>query len=135
VAYTTQERIQARIPAAILNDALDDDKDGAIDEDVLAEILQAASDAVDAMIGMTVTVPMTDPPAAVTESAFCFACEMIYDRRQVTEKNPYRPQADAWRKTLGLVAEGKLSLSATTGPEIGIDRKHRKFKHCQQEGL
>jgi len=110
MAYVTQARIQARIPAAVLNDALDDDRDGAADDGILAEICQAASDAVDAVLQNNTS--LADPvPAMAKEAAFCFACEMIYDRRPIAgADNPWRKQSDAWRDILQKVYANGIGL-------------------------
>jgi hypothetical protein len=116
MSYVTEERIRTRIPATLLNDALDDDRDGAADDGLLEEILQAASDAVDGLLSGQYRVPFAAPyPAPVREAAFVFACELIYDRRQLAEKNPFQPTAAQWRTTLGAVGRGQTRLDALTG--------------------
>jgi phage gp36-like protein len=137
--YVTQARIQSRIPGPLLNDALDDNRDGAADDGILDEIIQAASDAVDALVSPAYTVPFTSPPAPVKEAAFAFACEMIYDRRQVSERNPYRAEADKWRGRLELVGAGKLALVVTGNQDqdinIGLVERDRPNSSDNADGL
>lgn len=113
MSYVTQSRIQTVIPAPHLNDALDDDRDGMADSGVLDEIIAAASQAVDALLAPRYAVPFEDPaPALVAEGAFIFACELIYDRRQITDKNPFKERADKLRTRLDGIGKGEGELDA-----------------------
>jgi phage gp36-like protein len=140
MSYVTQARIEARIPAPKLVEALDDDEDGVLDADVLTELLAAASEAVDALIAPQYTVPRTTPEAMVKEGAFAFACEMIYDRRGANDKNPFRKAASEWRTKLGMVGEGKLTLDAQAadsgsgGPSFN-DTPCHVAQRTNQDGL
>lgn len=112
MSYTTQARIETAIPAQHLVDALDDDGDGMADAGVLTEVLASAAGAVDAFLAGLFAVPFVVVPAVASEAAFVFACERIYDRRQVLEKNPWRDQAEGWRERLREIGSGKLPLDA-----------------------
>lgn len=112
--YVTQARIETAIPGPHLVDALDDDRDGQLDPEVLGEILASASEAVDAFLCGLFTVPFPDPaPAPVKEAAFIFACERIYDRRQGMDTNPFKARADFWRERLATIGKGEAPLDAT----------------------
>ncbi len=114
MGYTTQARIETAIPPQHLRDALDDDGDGQADDGLLDEIIASASQAVDAALAGLFSVPFADPaPAVVAEAAFVFACERVYDRRQITERNPWRGQADTWRERLEKIGKGELKLDAS----------------------
>lgn len=114
MSYLTQARIETAIPAAHLRDALDDDGDGQADATLLDEIIASAANAVDAFLAGLFTVPFADPaPAPVAEAAFIFACERIYDRRQILEKNPFADRADFWRKRLEAIGKGEIPLDAS----------------------
>lgn len=115
MSYTTQQRIATAIPAPHLVDALDDNQDGLADDGLLDEIIASASQAVDALLAGAYTVPFAPgsvPPVAA-EASFIFACERIYDRRQATDKNPFRDQADKWRDRLEKIGNGDLPLDST----------------------
>ncbi len=131
MAYVTEEQIKSKVPASMLVDALDDDRDGAPDPGLLEATLQAASSAVDALVGARYAVPFATAPAAAQEAALVFACEMIFDRRQITERNPFRAQAERWRDRLALVGEGLLALQAGLeaegAPRIGV------IERCREE--
>lgn len=115
MSYVTQTQIETEIPPLHLNDALDDDGDGSADTDLLTNIIAKASQAVDAFLAGIFTVPFSDPaPAAVREPAFVFACEAIYNRRQILEKNPYKERGDYWRTRLEKIGNGELPLDAAT---------------------
>ncbi len=120
--YTTRAQIETVIPASILVDALDDDRDGSEDSGVFTAIVEGASTDVDSYLAARYAVPFeadeeADPPvvipAAVQSAALAFICERIYDRRPgAADKNPWKERADAWRKRLGLIGENKLPLDA-----------------------
>lgn len=111
--YVTQQRIETAIPPQHLRDGLDDDGDGQADEGLLDEIIDSAGQAVDAMLAGLFAVPFDPVPAVVAEAAFVFACERVYERRQITERNPWREKADAWRERLEKIARGELKLDST----------------------
>jgi phage gp36-like protein len=120
--YTTQLRIQTAIPLQHLNDALDDNGDGSMDNGLLDELIESASQAVDAFLSARYPVPFSIGPGLppiCAEASFIFACERIYDRRQILEKNPYRDQADAWRQHLAKIASGELNLDNTINTATG----------------
>lgn len=118
MSYTTQSEIETKIPAPHLVDALDDDRDGSPDEGVLAAIIESASNAVDAYLAGLFTVPFDPVPAPCREAAFVFACETIYDRRQILEKNPFKDRAEFWRKRLEAIGKGEIPLDAATEKEF-----------------
>jgi phage gp36-like protein len=120
MSYTTQSELSAAIPAPHLNDACDDDGDGAADAGVLDSIIAAASLAVDALLAARYAVPFTDPaPAMCREAAFVFAAELIYSRRQIAERNPFKDRADTWRDRLAKIGTGTGSLDSTLDEESG----------------
>ena len=122
MSYATQAQIETTIPPQHLNDALDDDRDGTADSDILDTIIAKAGLAVESFVAAAYTVPFADPaPAAIREAAFIFACELIYDRRQILEKNPFKSRADAWRDRLEKIGAGKLPLDATVATGGGAE--------------
>lgn len=118
MAYVTQSEIEAKIPATVLNDALDDDGDGAADAGVLDSVIALAAQEVDGFLAGVFDVPFADPaPAKVRTAAFAITCEMIYQRRNVPEdKNPYAKVAAWWREHLQRVGNRELTLDAATDP-------------------
>lgn len=115
MSYVTSAVLIAKIPSAFLLQALDDDADGVIDAAVVAQLLEDASGAVDALLCGRFTVPFADPPAVVTESAKVFACEQCYKRRGIAdEANPWFSLAESMRAKLVKIASGDLPLA----PEI-----------------
>ncbi len=118
MAYTSQSAISAKIPAPHLNDACDDDGDGSADSGVLDSIIAGAEIAVNAYLAGLFAVPFTTTvPAVCQEAALVFACEMVYDRRQILDKNPYKERADFWRTRLERIGAGELPLDATIEKE------------------
>jgi phage gp36-like protein len=118
MAYVTQAEIEARIPAPLLRAALDDDRDGQADQNLLTTIISLAAQAVDGLVSGSYEVPFDDPaPPVIRDAAFAFACEMIHDRRRVEgERNPYKTLADSFRARLEKVGNGEIPLSVATVP-------------------
>lgn len=118
MAYTSQSAISAKIPLQHLNDACDDDGDGSADSGVLDSIVAGAGNAVDAYLAGLYPVPfLTTIPAVCSEAALVFACETVYDRRQILDKNPYKERADFWRDRLEKIGKGGLPLDASQEKE------------------
>lgn len=113
-AYTTNAAIEAKVPAPVLNDALDDDGDGNRDAGLLDQIIANASDAVDAMICNRVTLPLADPaPASVRNAALWFTVEEIYGRRQAELPKTFAAAITEARKWLMAVRDGQQQLDAS----------------------
>jgi phage gp36-like protein len=112
-AYTTVEAIEAKVPAPILDDALDDDKDGRRDAGVIEQVIANASEAVEAMICNRVALPLASVPASVRNAALWFAVEEIYGRRQAEMPEVYTKAVSAARAWLEQVRSGKEQLDAT----------------------
>ena len=111
--YTTQAAIQAKVPAQILTDALDDNGDGLPDAGLLDAIIANASDAVDAYLCNRIALPLPNPTASVRIAALWFAIEEIYGRRQA-ELPPEFAKAIANACTwLEAIRDGKQQLDAT----------------------
>lgn len=110
--YVSQAQLETEIPAPMLADAIDDDREGGADPEKLDAILQKASDAVDGFLSGLYPTPFADPaPAAAREAAFCFAGELVYARRGVgADQNPFTKRAADWRTTLKLIGAGKAPL-------------------------
>jgi phage gp36-like protein len=119
MSYTTSEHLRSALPPQHLADALDDDRDGQPDEGLLEQVLSEASNAVDAYLAGRYTVPFAAPPAAVEEAALVFACELLYDRRQLFAENPWRGRAEFWRERLQQVGQGRLPLDMRTDEATG----------------
>ena len=113
MAYLTLNDLAAAIPAPLLNDACDDDRDGVADAGLLDQIILRASAAVDSYLASLYPVPFVSPPPVVIEAALIFACEMIFARRlQPEESNPYQERAKTWRIRLEQIGADKLPLDA-----------------------
>lgn len=112
--YTTTAAIEAKIPAPVLNDALDDDGDGVRDDGLLDQIVMNASDAVDALICNRVSLPIATIPASVRHAALWFAIEEIFSRRQKDLPKDAATAIAAARKWLEAVRDGKQQLDASS---------------------
>jgi phage gp36-like protein len=120
--YTSAQSLQSALPRQHLADALDDDRDGQPDEGLLEQIVADASNAVDACLAGRYAVPFATPPAAAKAAALVFACELIYDRRQMFQENPWRARADVWRERLQRIGRGELPLELAADQAAGPGR-------------
>ncbi|MDA3873225.1 MAG: DUF1320 family protein [Kiritimatiellae bacterium] len=114
--YTTEAQLTPLLPPQFLVEALDDDRDGAADANLLDAIIDAAGVEIDAALGQRYPVPFSAPfPALVSHSAKVLVLNTLYMRRGVSEKNnPWHAQAEAVRKHLKAVGKGDAPLTPET---------------------
>lgn len=112
--YVELSQIEGRLPREYLVEALDDDKDGVIDETAWELVQSDVGAAIDGPLSARFGVPFAAPlPPMVTLAARVFALEQLYARRGTpAEQNPWNKQADRIRDTLAQIGAGKLSLEA-----------------------
>ncbi len=113
MSYIDRTDVEAEVPAVILRDALDDDRDGIEDEGLLDRLMELASGQVDALVATRYTVPFAQPPPFAREAARVFCAELSYTRRGVNP-NPCSERATAWRKALAEIAAAETSASVGT---------------------
>lgn len=87
---------------------------------IINNLLQFASDTADSMVSSIYSIPFTPPvPQKIQKAALIFAVEMCYQRRLTPlEKNPFKEQADYWRKELMMINSGQLSLDSTSMRDV-----------------
>lgn len=117
VVYTLIDQVKAKLPYDFIVEALDDDKDGLIDEDVWTAVAEDAADQVDDRLGQRYTVPF-DPAnlsAKVRASSLLFVLETLHLRRGfgTEENNPFLNSARAARKELSAIGNGEVPLTPT----------------------
>ena len=113
MAYIQQSDLANYVDSVNLIAMTDDWSTGAVNTTVLNNILQASSDAADALVSSIYSVPFVNVPIPikVKKAAEVFAVEMLYQRRLTpSERNPMKNEADYWRETLIKVNLGQLSL-------------------------
>ena len=112
MAYITINDLYNKIDQVNLTAMTDDFATGQVNTTIVNNILQLASDNVDALVSSTYSVPFTGTiPKKIRMAAIVFACEMLYQRRLIpTEHNPMTSEADHWRSELMLINKGLLSL-------------------------
>lgn len=93
-AYISAADLTSLLPAAFVTEALDDDEDGTADAAVLESVLIMASNMVDAYLEARyyTPVPKATAPATILAAAVHFAIGILYGRRGMEEKNPYKVQ-------------------------------------------
>lgn len=115
VVYTTLDQVKAKLPMDFIIGALDDDKDGLIDDELWTAVSEDAADQVDARLGKRYAVPF-DPDALepiVKSSSLMFVLETLYQRRGfgTDESNPFLASARAARKELNQIGDGEVPLT------------------------
>lgn len=117
VVYTTFSQIKAKLPHDFVVEALDDDKDGEIDQDVLDLVLETAADEVDSRLGQRYAVPFdpADLPAIVSSASLVLVLETLYVRRGFgnAENNPFFTNAAETRRKLDKIGNGEGQLTPT----------------------
>lgn len=119
MSYATPQQISDEIGGwPRLNDALDDDGDGQVEEGLLDRLLSAASGAVDRFLQGRYVTPLNPVPAIAVEATLVFTIEKIYNRRKQgpNERNPYEERATEMRKRLKKISDREESLDAQERP-------------------
>ena len=82
----------------------------------LTNICQLASNMADAYVASIYPTPFGYPyPKKIYTAAVIFAAEMLYQRRLTPEeKNPFKSQADEWRKQLTSIGAGEIPLDESS---------------------
>ena len=119
--YITSNQIYGKIPAPKVNDACDDAGTGdpAGIAATLAQVLQNASDAVDADLQGRYAVPFATPPLPVQQAALVFACQELWGRRPIADTtNPFAAEAKRWHAKLEKITARELGLAADVASEV-----------------
>jgi phage gp36-like protein len=114
MAYVDLTFLKAALPTNDLTQALDDNGDGAIDNDVWTAIQTKVQTEIDGTLGQRYATPFPDAaiPPVVKQAAYVLAIEAIYDRRNLlNEKSPERINAKNIRAKLSAIADGKEPLT------------------------
>jgi hypothetical protein len=114
-AYITRAQVTNLVPALVLNDALDDNGDGAEDAGLFDSLAQTQSLIVDGFLSGLFPTPFANPPAKAQIATLFFVLEALYQRRGTPlEKNPFSAQATWWRVHLQRVGNRELPFDAGT---------------------
>lgn len=111
--YIELTDLNGEIPPQFLVQGIDDDNDGVVD--AWTEVQAKSCKDVDDILEGRFAVPITlDPlPGILKSAAIAFACYRIYRRRQTPDKdNPFFETMKAMKKTLLMIADGTMKLSA-----------------------
>lgn len=109
--YCQQSDILNFIDGVNLIAFTDDFATGNLNTTILNNVISMASNECDALVSSIYAVPFNPVPAKIKQASIIFTCEALYIRRLTPEeKNPFRAQADYWRKQLMLINSGQLSL-------------------------
>jgi phage gp36-like protein len=112
MAYVELNDIISKLPMNFIIEALDDDGDGVVDDDVWSAIANDIDDEIDGYLGTRYTVPFSPVPRIIYSMARVFALDALYRRRGffTQEHNPYHDLAIEERKTLKRLAMGEEQL-------------------------
>lgn len=115
VVYTALDQVQAKLPMDFIVEALDDDKDGLIDESVWELVAADAADQVDDRLGKRYAVPFAadNIPAPARSASLLFCLETLYQRRGfgTVENNPFLAAARAARAELEKIGNGQSPMT------------------------
>lgn len=115
MGYCTQNDITALISIKDLLAMLDDIgamslNDGNV-QGVLNSLITLQSNLIDGSIANAWDVPIVPTPPLLNAACTVFCVEALYQRRLTPdEKNPYKAQADIFRKRLQDIGNGKLEF-------------------------
>jgi|SRR5882672_7826572 len=110
-SYANIAQVQGLIALPDLIAALDDDGTGNYIPQLNQIIIDASND-IDARLANIYQTPFVGtPPAKVSAACLIFVCERIFERRLAPEeKNPWKMQADMWRKELTMISNDEIAL-------------------------
>lgn len=111
MAYFTLTELKALVPDGWVTDALDDDANGSGEQ--FAEVLAVAEKEVNGILGLRYDVPLSPVPDAVSTIALYIAAEIVYGRRGMADRYPYKDATGIHRRTLRDIGAGTLPLSPT----------------------
>lgn len=131
MSYITQDQLSAKVPAAALLEALDDDGDGAQDKGAWERLMEDTDRRIHGFLAQSYAVPFAAPvPDVIVDAATVYSAELVYQRRgKYGDQNPWTKRADAMDKRLQGIAEsdeelpGATAVSGSGGTVIGEDSK------------
>ena len=130
-AYFSLGDLQGIVPNAFLTEALDDDLDGVVDDDVFAQLQTDASDSVHAALGGRYTTPFSPiVPAIVRESAKVFAANQLYTRRGKEAPATLVKRAEQLREQLVEIGKGAMPLDPNldrANPSVSVISENSKL--------
>lgn len=116
--YATLQQVASLIPSELILGALDDNRDGAVDEDVSLAMQTAVDSEIDSLLGQRYPVPFAAPlPSVVSNAAIVLRCEALYLRRGIpVEQNPFAARAKECRAKLDRIGRGLDPLRPDSVP-------------------
>lgn len=107
--------LAGQMPLAQIEQALDDNADGVADDSAWALVQSDAEERIQSCFGGAVPAAHT---TAAAEARRLFILESLYNRRGVTEGNPFTARAAAAEKRLRALASGDETTSGDSGAEF-----------------
>jgi hypothetical protein len=116
--YIVQTDLEAKVPATLILQALDDNADGVQDDGLWDKVYTAVENEIHGVLEGRYAVPFASPyPSVVVTAAFVLMAEAIYLRRGLAgDQNPWTKQAADIRKTLADIGSGDKPLKYEVTP-------------------
>lgn len=117
MSYISQSDLEAKVPADLMTQALDDDGDGIADEGAWGKLIADISEEIDGILGQRFSVPFSSPyPPLVVVASKVLAAEALYLKRGLArDANPWSKAAERMRDKLSAIATGKESFEPARG--------------------
>ena len=110
MAYITEADLDEYISETTLVQLTDDDRTGAVNSDIVAEVIAGAENEVNGYLSGLYTVPIVGTvPGMITEATVVLACRRLHIRRGGIPA-AFQAQVDDTMRLLLKIAEGKVKL-------------------------
>lgn len=115
--YTTQAAVQAEVGLEQLIKMTDDSGIyQTVDVANLNQIISNMSGMIDGWLANIYSVPFLIAPPRVAGACLVFVCERLYKRRNTPDEiNPYKVEADQYRKEFRDIGHGDMELDLNVG--------------------
>ena len=119
MSYFLRSELEAKVPASIILQALDDDADGVEDVGNWDLLVADVQRQIDGRLEAQFAVPLAEPlPQVIREAAVILAAETIFLRRgKGGDDNPWVNQANAMRARLEKIGAGDLPMTYHDVPD------------------
>jgi len=116
MAYCTLDDIKKLLPEDSLIQLTDDEGTGAIDEDIINEVIAQADSEIDGYCGVRYSVPFSPVPAVIKKFSVDIAVYNLYSRRQEEIPETRSERYKNAIKFLEMLAKDTISLGIEPEP-------------------
>jgi phage gp36-like protein len=119
--HCSLDDIKKHLPEERLVELTDDlcpGRGGAVNEEIVGEIISESSMLIDSMIGGRHSLPLKETPPVLKKACVDLSIYRLYERRLDLEDNPgMRKRYDNAMKLLKMIADGEISLGVDESPD------------------